>query len=184
MEYWRSELYHHGIKGQKWGERNYQNPDGSLTPAGKIRYGVASNKTVGYKDAVAASKSNKELSISEYNRHKASIERANAAETEMYNLSRKMKDAQFRQERKQVKADKKSGKITKQEAKALKKDIANRAGIDFVTEQGQYLRQLKTNREMMDNLLTKVSKKSVLEDRVMDLGMKATDSLIKIFDGK
>ena len=31
------ELYHHGIKGQKWGVRRYQNEDGSLTPAGKKR---------------------------------------------------------------------------------------------------------------------------------------------------
>lgn len=32
------ELYHHGIKGQKWGVRRYQNKDGSLTPAGAKRY--------------------------------------------------------------------------------------------------------------------------------------------------
>lgn len=30
-----SELYHHGIKGQKWGVRRYQNEDGSLTDEGK-----------------------------------------------------------------------------------------------------------------------------------------------------
>lgn len=33
------ELYHHGIKGQKWGVRRFQNKDGSLTPAGEKRYG-------------------------------------------------------------------------------------------------------------------------------------------------
>lgn len=33
-----NELYHHGIKGQKWGVRRYQNPDGTLTPAGEKRY--------------------------------------------------------------------------------------------------------------------------------------------------
>lgn len=30
------ELYHHGILGQKWGVRRYQNADGSYTEAGKI----------------------------------------------------------------------------------------------------------------------------------------------------
>lgn len=33
------ELYHWGIKGQKWGVRRYQNSDGTLTAAGKKRYG-------------------------------------------------------------------------------------------------------------------------------------------------
>ena len=30
-------LYHHGVKGMKWGVRRYQNKDGSLTDAGKKR---------------------------------------------------------------------------------------------------------------------------------------------------
>ena len=33
-----NELYHHGILGQKWGVRRYQNKDGTLTDAGKKRY--------------------------------------------------------------------------------------------------------------------------------------------------
>ena len=37
------ELYHHGIKGQKWGIRRYQNEDGSLTPEGMARYDVNKN---------------------------------------------------------------------------------------------------------------------------------------------
>lgn len=38
-----SELYHHGIKGQRWGVRRYQNPDGSYTKAGRKRYGLDLN---------------------------------------------------------------------------------------------------------------------------------------------
>lgn len=31
-------LVHHGVKGQKWGIRRYQNEDGSLTAAGRKQY--------------------------------------------------------------------------------------------------------------------------------------------------
>lgn len=31
-------LTHHGILNQRWGVRRFQNPDGSLTPEGKLRY--------------------------------------------------------------------------------------------------------------------------------------------------
>lgn len=37
-------LAHHGIKGQKWGVRRYQNSDGSLTDAGKKHYGYGLKK--------------------------------------------------------------------------------------------------------------------------------------------
>ena len=40
----KGELYHHGIKGMKWGVRRYQNPDGSLTPDGIKRYQSECNK--------------------------------------------------------------------------------------------------------------------------------------------
>jgi len=53
-----SELAHHGILGQKWGVRRYQNEDGSLTEAGKKRY-LNSNGTLkpqAYTDSFIRSK--------------------------------------------------------------------------------------------------------------------------------
>lgn len=38
------ELKHHGIKGQKWGVRRFQNKDGSLTAAGRKRYDDSDGK--------------------------------------------------------------------------------------------------------------------------------------------
>lgn len=43
-----NELTHHGVKGMKWGRRRYQNTDGSLTPAGKKRYGYTPRTVRGH----------------------------------------------------------------------------------------------------------------------------------------
>ena len=50
------ELYHHGILGQKWGVRRFQNPDGSLTEEGKRRYGLVRDTISGAQSALNSSK--------------------------------------------------------------------------------------------------------------------------------
>lgn len=61
------ELYHWGIKGQKWGVRRYQNKNGSLTPAGKKRYSD-DPKVVESKAAVKRASNDRNKALADYNK--------------------------------------------------------------------------------------------------------------------
>lgn len=61
----RNEIYHHGILGQKWGVRRFQNKDGSLTSAGRKRYDVDIDSA---KERVKAAKKNAKATSKVYNK--------------------------------------------------------------------------------------------------------------------
>lgn len=76
-------LAHHGIKNQKWGQRRFQNYDGSLTSEGRKRYGVG------------------ESNLSRREKKQAEKAKAKAAKVRAKVNSKKKADAQKAAEQKQ-----------------------------------------------------------------------------------
>lgn len=66
MKIYTNELYHHGIKGMRWGIRRYQNPDGTYTDAGL--------KRLHKKDVKWAKKNYKKLYNKAYKRSKREMD--------------------------------------------------------------------------------------------------------------
>lgn len=99
MEPWREELYHYGTKGMKWGVRRYQNPDGSLTPAGREHYGRGPGETHG----------SYESDISKLKRYQKKASNAAAKKEKLHQQSTKA----------EVKAAKKNAKVLKKSSQLI-----------------------------------------------------------------
>lgn len=70
-----NELYHHGVKGMKWGIRRYQNKDGSLTAEGEKRY---------YKEDGSLSRIGKKIEINNWKKSlKSEIKQENESAKEL-----------------------------------------------------------------------------------------------------
>ena len=98
-------LEHHGIKGQKWGIRRYQNADGSLTEEGRRRYDI--------KEAKIKAKAEK------------AVAKANLKSTKLSVKAEKLAAKNLK------KATKEQEKLMKMEMKAAKKEAAYARGKAF-----------------------------------------------------
>lgn len=93
----QNELYHFGIKGMRWGVRRYQNADGSLTAAGKKKYGTKTNFEK-VKSAKLKAQGKDPKTLREKERAKANAR--TQKEIDKYTKKKKNKDADIDEEKK------------------------------------------------------------------------------------
>lgn len=104
---------HYGIPGMKWGRRRYQNPDGSLTAAGKLRYRKLVNR-----DIVRSSRpSDTKRKVAEDFKNRFPKEHANLVEA---------RDALFTMHAIRDELDVRGSEEYKREHKALKDAVVSR----------------------------------------------------------
>lgn len=78
-------LAHHGIKGQRWGVRRYQNPDGTLTEVGKKHYSDAVESAPRHKPSEARKKAQEEEKARKFEeKRQQALKAGNATEVLKY----------------------------------------------------------------------------------------------------
>ena len=126
------ELYHHGIQGQKWGERRFQNEDGSWTAEGRERYG----KGDGMSDRA---KARMEYKTEKYKMYLKSKEQRNRDKIAAKEERQRIKE-QSKNDRLMIKEQ---AKISKKEKDAIQSKEELRDKIEKLNLQIEYNKKLR-----------------------------------------
>lgn len=169
--YYREELTHWGILGMKWGIRRYQNPDGTLTEAGKKRYGSEDYQR-------SRSKSREEMTDDEL---KTAVNRLNnERQYEQYRKELDKKEPEVKNPLNDGKNRNRTAEehknITKFKAKNLTTEELNKA-IDRLQKEKQYKQLVEEAKSPVQREFQKYAKKIVSD--LADYAVKELTGSIK-----
>lgn len=174
-------IAHYGIKGQEWYKRRFQNPDGSLTPLGRVRYGVGeARKKAGEAIKAGAAVKAAPKKISRAVKKTASDLKRDYQEASEASRKRKAQVKQERFEaklrRRQEKAERLARKMIDRESKATLRELkegleeskieAARKKVEALTAKQDRIKELATLKEQQKQLKSsmKDAKKQAIKD--------------------
>lgn len=186
----KDSLEHHGVKGQKWGKRRYQNKDGSLTPLGYKHWGIGTGFRDKVSKAVETSKKNRERKSQERDARQAEkitkqAEKArkqleeNARKREIQAIKNQAAEAkretkQLKQVQRQIKKDEKTAKKEAKDAKKnekKKEELLKNDNLDEILEN----KDLFSTNELNNIYMRKMAEKKVADMKPKTFAQKFAD---------
>jgi hypothetical protein len=156
------ELYHHGIKGMKWGVRRYQNADGSLTEKGRKRY-LNSDGTLNKKGEKYYAKETERLKA-----ERKTLRAQKSAVTKLSKLEEmRKKNAELENEV--------NGKKTKEEDKSSSGESASTSKNQSPSDMSDSELQTRVNRLRNEDAYRDLSKKLGYDSSKTELDIKIAD---------
>lgn len=159
-------LAHHGVTGQKWGERRYQNKDGSLTPLGRIHWGIGQAR-----NAVSNKLKTRKSFRLETDSEKRKRLKLNAEKKEANKKLKLQKAEEVRQKREKAIEDKKAKLIAKGDKDAIYKnrDLFSDEELDKAMARINKVNQFKTEKssKQVEHLVNRATPKEIYKNRAM-----------------
>lgn len=182
MEYFdENYLQHHGVKGQKWGRRRYQNPDGTLTEAGKKRYNKemeklkAEEKQIKAEQKVLSNKKKTQAKIDKLDAKKADLEnKRKALKEEQDKMAAEEKAAKGKKDKSKPDNQKVEESVEDKRAKLLKsndpKELYENRDLLTTAEINERLNRIDTERRL-----------AAVAESTKVTGMQRVDKALKTF---